>query len=510
MISHNKIKRNAVDVICLLYILLFVYASASKMIDFENFQIQLGQSPLISAFASWVAPAVLALEFLTALLLMIPKFRMAALFLALSLMSLFTVYIFIILNYSSFVPCSCGGILEKMSWTSHLIFNMIFVLLAGLGIVLHHNADRTYKSRKKTFSVLLKMIFTVGSNAVMIIILFLCSESIMHFENPFIRRYPQHPAMFESQLDLKYNSYYFAGQSHGRIYLGNYTAPLHLKSADARLRSLKAEKITFDAKGIPFQKPIVSVQESFFFLKDGTVPAVFRGNTSDWKINHEIKGMPYFTQLVHMDSIAAGFRSNDGKNLAHILGVFSENATPPVKYSGELLQKQIDGVFDTDGMLLYSEHVQRLVYVYFYRNEFIIAAKNGELIRRGNTIDTVSKAKIKVAYLKGKKERTMNAPPLIVNANAAVCGNLLFINSKIKGKFEDSKLWEQASVIDVYDMEKSMYLMSFPIYNLQEHKMGSFFVTKDRFFALIGNSLVAYRFRDILKKEFRNDGFVQN
>lgn len=264
------------------------------------------------------------------------------------------------------------------------------------------------------------MISTIICTTAIIIILFRRSESIMHFENPFIRRYPQHPAAFENQLDLKYNSYYFAGESGGRIYLGNYTAPLNIKSADQGLKSLKAERITFRTNEIPFKKPIVSVQGFYFFLKEGSVPAVYRGKTSDWKINYNLKGIPYFTQSVQIDSTTTGFRSNNGENLGNILGVFNQYSRPSIKYNGRLLQRQIDGVFDTDGILLYSEKIQRLVYVYFYRNEFIIANNSGHLVRRGNTIDTVSKAKIGVAYLKGNKERTMNAPPLIVNANAAV------------------------------------------------------------------------------------------
>ncbi|WJS93528.1 hypothetical protein NYQ10_15660 [Flavobacterium johnsoniae] len=505
----ESFKKVILEVICLLYILLFVYASVSKMIDFENFQIQLGQSPLISAFAGLAAPSVLFLELLTALLLMVPKLRMAALFLALGMMSLFTTYIIIILNYSSFIPCSCGGILEKMSWRSHLIFNIAFVLLAMTAILLHHNIEKPYHSRKKSYLILVKMISTIICTTAIIIILFRRSESIMHFENPFIRRYPQHPAAFENQLDLKYNSYYFAGESGGRIYLGNYTAPLNIKSADQGLKSLKAERITFRTNEIPFKKPIVSVQGFYFFLKEGSVPAVYRGKTSDWKINYNLKGIPYFTQSVQIDSTTTGFRSNNGENLGNILGVFNQYSRPSIKYNGRLLQRQIDGVFDTDGILLYSEKIQRLVYVYFYRNEFIIANNSGHLVRRGNTIDTVSKAKIGVAYLKGNKERTMNAPPLIVNANAAVYDNLLFIHSRIKGKFEDNKLWEQASIIDVYDISKNIYLMSFPIYNLEDNKMRSFYITKENCFALIGNSIVVYKFRDILKKEFKNNGFVK-
>ena len=132
----NNIKCVMIELISLLYILLFVYAAVSKLIDFENFQVQLGQSPLLSAFAgpiAWIVPIV---EIVISGLLIFPKTRLIGLFAAFFLMVMFTAYILIILNFSSFVPCSCGGILEKMSWKTHMVFNIIFIMLAVAAILL--------------------------------------------------------------------------------------------------------------------------------------------------------------------------------------------------------------------------------------------------------------------------------------------------------------------------------------------------------------------------------------
>lgn len=124
------------EIICFLFILLFSYAALSKLWDFNLFKIQLGQSPLLTAFAGWVAWGIPIIELLTALLLAIPKYRLVALYAALGLMSLFTLYIIAILKFSDFVPCSCGGIFERMGWQEHLIFNVVFVILAILGILM--------------------------------------------------------------------------------------------------------------------------------------------------------------------------------------------------------------------------------------------------------------------------------------------------------------------------------------------------------------------------------------
>jgi hypothetical protein len=57
-------------------------------------------------------------------------------------MVMFTAYIVAILNFSNYVPCSCGGVLEKLGWREHLIFNSAFVVLGLIGIVLQAEEER--------------------------------------------------------------------------------------------------------------------------------------------------------------------------------------------------------------------------------------------------------------------------------------------------------------------------------------------------------------------------------
>ena len=120
-------------VVCF-FILLFVYAATSKLIDFENFQVQLAQSPLLSAFATPIAYGVVLGELMIASMLCFSKSRTLGLYLFIGFMTAFSVYIYLILHYSPFVPCSCGGILEAMGWREHLWFNVVVTGL-GIGIV---------------------------------------------------------------------------------------------------------------------------------------------------------------------------------------------------------------------------------------------------------------------------------------------------------------------------------------------------------------------------------------
>jgi len=498
-----KIKSVILDAICLLYILLFVYAAVSKLLDYENFQVQLGQSPLLSAFASWISWIVPLSELLIVVLLVVKRFRNWGLLASVSMMTMFTAYIFIVLHYSSFVPCSCGGILEKMSWDVHLIFNIVFVLLGLLALLLEHHIRIENESFTKPVVGIKTTIVSVALSIITVVVLFLSSEQIMQHENPFIRRYPQHPIMLQKTVNLKFNSYYFAGSRDNQVYLGNYTDPLHIIAFDSALQVKQTFKISFSPKDIAFKRIKILVRGSYFYLMDGTVPCIFWGRTNNWKVIGEIKDLHYFTIAEPVDITSVVFRSNNGKNAAHILSIFKAERSPKISYNDTLLQTQIDGVFDTDGMLVYNEKMKRMIYLYYYRNEFIVADENLKLLYRGHTIDTISHAQIKVAYLKNNTERRMATPPMTVNANLAVNSNLLFINSKIQGRFEDLKLWKQAAIIDVYDLKKKAYLLSFAIYNVEDKKLQSFIVTDTHLYALMSDELSVYKLRDILKKEIK-------
>ncbi len=125
------------EVIILLYIILFVYAAASKLLDYGKFRLDLGQSPMLTSYAGWVAWMVPAIEISVAVMLLIRRWRLPALYAAFGLMIMFTTYIIVITRFSSFVPCSCGGVLQHMTWNQHLMFNIFFALLALAGIVLY-------------------------------------------------------------------------------------------------------------------------------------------------------------------------------------------------------------------------------------------------------------------------------------------------------------------------------------------------------------------------------------
>lgn len=474
-----------IELITMLYILLFVYAATSKLLDFENFQVQLGQSPLLSAYANWVAFIIPSIEIVIAISLITIRFRYIALLASFGLMVMFSVYITIILNYSSFIPCSCGGILSQMNWKEHLTFNILFILLALIAIILYKNIETSCVKQ------LIQVAIIVIISALTVIVLFLLSEEEIHRNNSFIRRYPHHPITTIKGIPINYNSYYIAGFSKDKMYLGNNSAPLHLLSIDTALRTQKSIRIKIaDSKNYAFSSVKVKVMQSKFYLSDGSVPIIYEGENTNWIAKTLIKGKTNFTQIEPTTKDIFVFRGNKKQSGEHILGKINTSKNPQPTYFQNALQKKIDGVFDTDGLLIYNQELNKILYVYYYRNSFIIADTNFKAIYKGKTIDTVTQVPMQFAYLKSKTEKKFAKQPPMIQKYATTSGKYLFTKSERLGKYESESRLKEASIIDVYDIEKHTYEFSFYLYHYKNEPVKEFKIYENLIIGITKNYVI--------------------
>lgn len=143
-INSDQLPGRMADTIAALFIFLFIYAATSKLIDFKQFRIQLSLSAVLTPYAGKLAWAVPAVELMICGLLFCQSTRLWGLVLSFALMNLFTAYIFAVTRFSEQIPCSCGGILEKMSWNQHLLFNSVFALLGFAGIILYAKSHQFF------------------------------------------------------------------------------------------------------------------------------------------------------------------------------------------------------------------------------------------------------------------------------------------------------------------------------------------------------------------------------
>lgn len=127
-------KKVSIEIISTLLAILFIYAAVSKLTAYDTFRVSLGQSPFITSFAGIIAWALPVIEISISFALAFPGVRFYGLYASLFLLSTFTAYLVAMLNFSYYIPCSCGGILASLSWKQHIVFNSVFILLCVTGI----------------------------------------------------------------------------------------------------------------------------------------------------------------------------------------------------------------------------------------------------------------------------------------------------------------------------------------------------------------------------------------
>jgi uncharacterized membrane protein YphA (DoxX/SURF4 family) len=138
-ISFLKKKHMKKTIILIRYSLglLFMYAAGSKLMAYDKFVAQIGQSAMLTPYAGVLAWLVPLIEVLIAVMLVFPGLRRLGLYGALGLMAGFTAYIFIVLYFmGNDKPCGCGGAIELLGWKAQLVFNRVFTVMAGVAVAL--------------------------------------------------------------------------------------------------------------------------------------------------------------------------------------------------------------------------------------------------------------------------------------------------------------------------------------------------------------------------------------
>lgn len=141
-----KNKDFILEAICCLLIMLFAYTGVSKLLDWEAFKFDLiNNMDFLDRIGGTRALGIIipVIEILTAMMLLIPKFRVVGLSNSVVLMFVFTLYVGGILIFMREKPCTCGGVLREMSWVQHFWFNIAFLILSLIGLVLHRRMKRS-------------------------------------------------------------------------------------------------------------------------------------------------------------------------------------------------------------------------------------------------------------------------------------------------------------------------------------------------------------------------------
>ena len=301
-----------------------------------------------------------------------------------------------------------------------------------------------------------------------------------------------HPAgiSLSGAYDLKEHSYYIAGVTSENIFLGNQKTTSKMIILSHDFKDFRQINLDISPYKISWMGAKIKIDSPFVFITESVTPSILHGYWNPFKvIPYRVDSM-YYSEALPISFSSFVLKAYD-KGLRRDILVKKQSDSPYTKSAKEVLEKQIDGRFCEDGVLLYSRDLGRLIYIYYYRNQFMTLDTNLNLIYKRNTIDTNRYAKIKVERVNSAMSITLSTPHLFVNKNACIAYNHIFINSTQFSDTDDKKMFFLSSVIDVYDLSDGHYEYSFYLPKVHDSKMISFCIFKNRLIASYENHYVA-------------------
>ncbi len=128
-------KRQTIVILCpCLLILLFGYSGLDKGMSGQAFTSELNNQPLPNSWTPALRWGIPVIDMLIIVLLLFRRTDRLGFIISMAWLALFSGYIVIVLlNLFPYVPCSCAGGIRGLTWRWHLVLNLFFLVVAGVG-----------------------------------------------------------------------------------------------------------------------------------------------------------------------------------------------------------------------------------------------------------------------------------------------------------------------------------------------------------------------------------------
>ncbi|SIO53592.1 hypothetical protein [Chitinophaga niabensis] len=334
------------------------------------------------------------------------------------------------------------------------------------------------------------VIICIATCGGLVLILYAFMPRPNSIKNGFVRNIIPAKAKLEKVLDTKYTAYYFAGNTDHHIYLGNYSSAMHILVVNSDLTDTTTytQHLEKNEKGA-WKLARLIVDSPTVYISDGITPAIYRSNLHELSLSKYFERSCFFTSAINVSPNS--FLVKGVKNKENLL-LKVTNDSPYVKPMPNVLEKQVDGLFCTDGTLIIDPETKNLIYLYYYRNEFLKLDTSLNIIYKGHSIDTNRVAQIKIADVTSHSKRIMSAPPTFVNRSGTIYKNRLYISSALRADNEQSKEYNKNETIDVYSLENGEYINSFYMPKFKGAKAEQYRIVNNRIIAIYEHTLCMY------------------
>ncbi|MCF8716395.1 hypothetical protein JM658_16310 [Joostella atrarenae] len=316
-------------------------------------------------------------------------------------------------------------------------------------------------------------------------------------------------------ISLPYSEYYLAGYSKTSLFLGHRRAVGHLLKV--QLNTRKTFSISLNNR-IPYNDKVrfnpKALKSTFYdnriFLSDGFHKTLLYTYLDS--INTPLNEIPValtFTKYTPISADTFIFEVFDDSLNQNVLMKYSSNGQGayPVKY---IPKKQIDGIFCTNGILLYNKTYQKLIHIFLYRNQVVLRDTTLNPFITTKTIDPIEKTDMVVSFLNDGKKHVLKNQPTKVNKHATTSGAYYYIHSAVKSISESNAIFSSHSVIDQYNITNGTYIKSFYIPHYNNEAFRYFQVIGDSIYTLYDKKLLIYKIKASAKPYHKHAETLKN
>jgi len=153
-----------------------------------------------------------------------------------------------------------------------------------------------------------------------------------------------------------------------------------------------------------------------------------------------------------------------------------------------------DGGIVTDGQLHFDAAMNKLYYVYFYRNLLLSFDTSLSFVHTFSSIDTTRSFTMRTGLVTndGHTAYTNITPAHMINKVSFVADGLLYNMSGLKADNDPGKFFSDNSILDIIDLRNGSYLGSIYLPAVNGSKLSRFIISDNRLIALYTNSIMTY------------------
>jgi hypothetical protein len=309
--------------------------------------------------------------------------------------------------------------------------------------------------------------------------------------NKFIRLFPPHMLGKQNRIDLGTNAFYFAGIDKDTLYLANRLDARWIKKI--HLPTLTAVDLSIRWPNLqpPFSDWQVSINRgllSFSNYINGTLLLSAEPFSQPYRIT-KLPQPLYRTIPIHPQTIFAKSYNSPLKTRS----ILRLQLDRPLENQSFLPPRKPDGLYSTEGILLWNEANENLVYIHNFINRVTILDSSCTVKATHSTIDWSDSLKGSIIISQQKDNQVQQVESAIVNQLAATDQHLVLVYSKAPASNQPLALFRKNATIDVYQLPAFSYLYSFYLPLAADKHLVDMQLHHQELYVLMGTELIRYQ-----------------